>query len=278
MVAQEDAPLAALGDLRGLLHDLADRVARLASHRHEDARHQREVEGHVAFVAADLRVAEVLHHVVGPLVGLAQQHRAGVVLVDEPADLLEHLVGLRQVLAAGAVAFDQVGNRVQAEAVDAHVQPEAHHPQHLLQDLRVVEVQVRLVGIEAVPVVLLGYRVPGPVGLLGVDEDDPRVRIPVVGVGPDVEVAVGTLRVGPAGLEPRVLVAGVVHHQVGDDPDAAGVRLRDELLEVPAASRTPAGRRCSRPRRSRRRAAARRRTAGSTGSPRPATAGSRASR
>jgi hypothetical protein len=29
-----------------------------------------------------------------------------------------------------------------------------------------------------------------------------------------------------------VLVAGVVHHEVGDDPYAARVRLRDQLAEV----------------------------------------------
>ncbi len=37
---------------------------------------------------------------------------------------------------------------------------------------------------------------------------------------------------GRRGLEPRVLVAGVVHHEVGDDAYAAGVRLADELAEV----------------------------------------------
>jgi hypothetical protein len=75
-------------------------------------------------------------------------------------------------------------------------------------------------------------RVEGPVAGLGVDEDDPRVRVALVGVAPDVEVAVGALRVGAAGLEPRVRVAGVVDREVGDHPQAAGVRLGDQLGEV----------------------------------------------
>ena len=60
---------------------------------------------------------------------------------------------------------------------------------------RVVEVQVRLVGEEPVPEVLLAHRVEGPVGRLGVDEDDPGVRVAGVVVGPDVEVAVRAVRV-----------------------------------------------------------------------------------
>ena len=51
VVAQEDPPLAAVGDLRGLGEDLGDRVALLPPHRHEHAGHQREVEAHVALVA-----------------------------------------------------------------------------------------------------------------------------------------------------------------------------------------------------------------------------------
>jgi len=50
----------------------------LASHSHEHPRHQRKVKAHVAFVA----VAEILDDVLRPLVGLGQQHPAGVEAVD----------------------------------------------------------------------------------------------------------------------------------------------------------------------------------------------------
>ena len=84
------------------------------------------------------------------------------------------------------------------------------------------------------PEVLLAHRVEGPVAGLGVDEDDPRVRIAGVVVAPDVVVAVRTVRVPPGLLEPLVRVGGVVHHQVGDDPDAPlvrGVEQRHEILD-----------------------------------------------
>ena len=114
-------------------------------------------------------------------------------------------MGLLEVLAVGALALVEVGHRVEPEAVEAHVEPERHRLEDRVVDLRVVEVQVRLVGEEPVPEVLLADRVPGPVRRLGVDEDDPGVLVLLVGVGPDVEVAVGTLGVLAAGLEPRVL-------------------------------------------------------------------------
>ena len=42
------------------------------------------------------------------------------------ADPLEDRVRLGQVLAVGALALDEIGNRVEPQAVDAHVEPEAH--------------------------------------------------------------------------------------------------------------------------------------------------------
>jgi hypothetical protein len=101
--------------------------------------------------------------------------------------------------------------------VDAQVQPEPDDVDHRLLHGRVLEVEVRLVGEEPVPEVLPAHRVEGPVARLGVDEDDPRVLVLLVGVAPDVEVAVRALGVAAAGLEPGVLVAGVVDGQVGDD-------------------------------------------------------------
>ncbi len=104
--------------------------------------------------------------------------------------------------------------------------------EHGVLDCGVLEVQVGLVAEEPVPVVLAAHRVEGPVRLLGVDEDDPRVAILGVGLGPHVVVAVRPGRVGARGLEPWVLVAGVVHDEVGDDPHAALVGLFDQFDEV----------------------------------------------
>ena len=85
---------------------------------------------------------------------------------------------------------------------------------------------------EAVPVVLAAQLVERPVRRLGVDEDDARLRVALVGVRPDVPVALRAGRVGARLLEPRVVGRGVVHDEVGDHAHAALVRLLDELAEV----------------------------------------------
>ena len=90
----------------------------------------RKVERHVAFVA----VAEIGPRVLGPLVGLGEQHPAREMLVHLGADALQDGVGLGQVLVDGAVALDQVRDGVEAQPVDPHVQPEVQHPQDLAQD------------------------------------------------------------------------------------------------------------------------------------------------
>ena len=178
-------------------------------------------------------LAEILCRLLRPLVGLRQQHPVGIAGVERRADLLDDRVGLGKVLAVRAVALDQVGNRVEAQAVDAHVEPVAHHLDDGLEDGRVVEVQVRLVRVEAVPEILLGDRVPGPVRDLGVEEDDPRVGVDVVAIRPDVEVALGAPRRRLAGrLEPGMLVAGVIDHELGDDAQAALVGSVHEGPEI----------------------------------------------
>ena len=191
--------------------------------------HEREVEGHVAFVA----IAEIGRRVLRPLVCLRQQHLVLVVLVERRADLLQHLVGFRQVLVVRALALDEIGDGIEPEPVHAHVEPEPHHLDDFAQHLRIVEVEVGLVGIETMPIVGLGDRVPGPVGGLRIQKDDPGAFIGLVGIAPDIEVArcgTGLCVAGP--LEPGVLVGRVVDHEFGDDPEPPAMRLLDELAEV----------------------------------------------
>jgi len=152
---------------------------------HVDARHQRKVIRHVALIA----LAEIFAHVLRPLVRFRQQKPVLVVRVDRCTQLLDHRMGFGQVLIVGAFTLDQVGNRIQPEAVDAHVEPEAHGLKHRLQNPRIVEIEVGLMAEEAMPVVRLRQRVPGPIGCLGVGENDARAEVFLVGVAPDVEVA-----------------------------------------------------------------------------------------
>ena len=92
MVAQEDRPLAVLRYGRCLLEDVHYGEPVLHLDRHEQPWHQREVERHVAFVA----VAEVGGGVLGPLVGLGEEHPILVPLREVSAQVLQLLVGLRE--------------------------------------------------------------------------------------------------------------------------------------------------------------------------------------
>ena len=231
VVPEEDRPLAVRRDGRRLPHDLGERMAVLHRDRHVEARHHREVVRHVALVA----VAEVLAHVLGPLVRLREQHPPREVAVEIGADLLDDRVRLRQVLVPGAFALDEVRDRIEAEAVHAHAEPEVHRAQHRAQHVGIVEVQVGLVAEETVPVVLLRDRIPRPVRALGVGEDDARARVLVGIVAPHVVVALHrAARRPPRRLEPRMLVRGVVHDELGHHAQPALVGLAHEALEVGA--------------------------------------------
>ena len=224
VVAQEHRPLAVLGNVGRLTQDFDDRMAVFLADRHEHARHQREVERHVALVA----VAEVGTDVGRPLVRLGEQHAIRIRGVERQPYPLQHVVRLLQVLADRAFALDQVGHGVEAQAVDAAIEPEPHDPDHGVEDRRVVEIEIGLVVEEAMPVIGLGGVVPRPVRLLGVGEDDADALILLVRVAPDVEVALGRSgRRVARRLEPGVLVRRVVDDELGDDPDAgAGAPLR----------------------------------------------------
>ena len=152
--------------------------------------------------------------------------------VDLLAQLAQQGVGLGEVLARAAVALEQVGHGVEAEPVEPEVEPEPHHAEHGLDHGGVLVVEVGLVRIEAVPVVLLAGLVPRPVRRLHVDEHDACLGPPLVVVVPDVPVRLGVVARRARLDEPRVLVARVVHDQIGDDPDAASVRVVEELDEV----------------------------------------------
>ena len=262
VVAQEERPLAVSGMAGVCSQDVDDREAVLHAQRHEDARHEREVEGHVALVARRRSTATRVLAATGwprPAASgrrSARRRAARSSLQDMRASRAGSRSwcprarrGTARRPAAARRRPCRARSRI-ASRIGAH-------------DRRVVEVEVGLVAEEAVPVVRLGDRVPGPVRGLGVLEDDPRVARSAPGrVAPHVEVALRAARRRAAGaLEPRMLVRGVVDHQLGDDPQPARVRLARRRSGSRAACRSRDGRPCSRRCRSRRRAAATGRTA-----------------
>ena len=143
------------------------------------------MEGHVALVA----VAEVGTNVGGPLIGFGEDEAVGVVGVDGGADGLDDVVGFGEALASSSVTLDEIGDRVEAKGINSEVEPEAHGFEDFFEDGGVVEVEIGLVMEEAVPVEGLCGIVPCPVGFFGVGEDDGCVFVYLVGLGPDVEVA-----------------------------------------------------------------------------------------
>ena len=139
---------------------------------------------------------------------------------------------LGQVLATGALALEEIWDGIQAQTVDALIEPEAQDLDHFLLHSQVVEVQVWLVAEETMPVVLARLRVPRPIGRLGVSEDDARVSVPLIRVAPNVVLAKRRRRIGAGGLKPRVLVGRVVHDQLGNHPQPTAMGGFDEGLEV----------------------------------------------
>ena len=162
----------------------------------------------------------VVEHMRGGLLGRAEH--GGALGVVGQAGLLDEAVG-----------------DVDPEAVDAPVEPEPQDGLELRPDLRVVPVEVGLLGVEQVQVPLAGRAVGlGDAGPGRAAED----RVPVVGrqlavlaLALPEQVAVplgGAGTRGEGSLEPRVLVGAVVGHQVDDHPDPQLVGARDEGVGV----------------------------------------------
>ena len=82
------------------------------------------------------------------------------------------------------------------------------------------------------PVVLAAHWVKGPVGILGIDENDACFRIERGVIIPHVVIAVGAVRILPRLLEPGVRVGGVVNNNVGDDADTTLVSVVDEFHKI----------------------------------------------
>ena len=228
VVAKEYPPAGPLRYLGRPGEDFGDGKTLFPADCHEHPGHQRKMEAHVAFVA----VAEVLHDVFGPLVGLCQQYLPGVERIHFFAQPFQVLVGLREIFTVRAFGLEEIRHRVQPETVQADVEPITQHIDDRVGHFGVLEVEVGLVREKAVPVVLAPLGVPCPIGFFGVDENYPGIAIAMVVVAPYVPVGLGVGAVLTGLLEPCVLVARVVDDQVGDHPDTAPVGLIDELGHV----------------------------------------------
>jgi len=98
-------------------------------------------------------------------------------------------VGFRQVLVIGAIALAQIGDGVETETIDAGIEPALHHLRERADHARIVEIEIRLMREEAVPVELAGFRVPCQFDF---SVSVKIIRVPaifLVGVAPHIPVA-----------------------------------------------------------------------------------------
>jgi hypothetical protein len=111
---------------------------------------------HLAFVA----IAEIGDDILRPLIGFREQQAARIMGVDVSAQPFDESVRLRQVLAVCALALDEVGHRIEAEAVDAEIEPERDDIDDRLLQFGIIVVEVGLIAEEAVPVELFRLFIP----------------------------------------------------------------------------------------------------------------------
>jgi hypothetical protein len=141
VVAQEERPLARRVDGGRLGEDVDEREAVFHVNGHEDPGHDREMEVHLALVAVPVIGGRVL----GPLIGLGEEHAVLELHVDVRPEPLQKGVRLLEVLAVGPLALIEVRDGVEAEPVDAEIKPEIDDVEELVLDLGVLEVQIGLV-------------------------------------------------------------------------------------------------------------------------------------
>src|SRR4051812_32380469 len=185
----------------------------LAADAHEEPRHQWKMKRHVTFIT----VTEIGTDVGRPLIRFRQQDAALVALVDPLSNILQILVRFRQVLADRALSLDQIRYGITPEPIHPLIKPKGHHLQHGLAQLGIIIIEVRLVAEESMPVILLCYRVPGPIGSFSVKKNDRVFLFFFVAFPPDVKAARGRWGGSSALQKPGMLMGGVFEHGVCDD-------------------------------------------------------------
>src|SRR6185437_5940155 len=145
-------------------------------------------------------------HVLRPLIGFREQGLAGSISVELLPQPFKYRMRLGQILVVRSFALAKVGHRVETESVHSGIEPTLHHPQDRRHYAGIIEIQVRLVREEAMPVISAGFLVPCPVRFLGIGENNAGAGIFLVAAAPDIPVA-GTRsgRAALGSLEPSVM-------------------------------------------------------------------------
>ena len=85
---------------------------------------------------------------------------------------------------------------------------------------------------EPMPVVLLRDGVPGPIGPLCIDKNDPSLLILFVTVAPDIKIAQGRPARLSGLLKPGMLIGSMVEHEICDDTNPPPMRFMKKGSEV----------------------------------------------
>ena len=135
-------------------------------------------------------------------------------------------------IGAQLLVVEIIVDGIEAEAIDAALEPEAHDIEHRILHGRIVEVEIGLADQEIVQIVLATRPVPLP-------DAAAKDRRPVIGraaigqrIGPDIPVGAGIGAREAAFLEPGMLVGGVADHLIHDDLEAAGMGLGQKGIEI----------------------------------------------
>ena len=138
----------------------------------------------------------------------------------QPAPLRRHSwppVRVQRVVPV-LLVFMKMVDCIHPESIDAPIEPEPEHIAHGLLHIRIAPIEVRLLLQVRVVVVLAGHFVESPCRTA-------KLALPVVGrgtvrlrVSPDIPVPLWMELRGAALLKPRMLVGGVVRHEIKNDP------------------------------------------------------------
>ena len=145
-------------------------------------RHVRLADDHAVVVAVE-DAAHFAHHIVHLVLV------AGVDGLQAPVRVLAFLPLWVLGVVAQLLVLDQVVEDVDAEAIDAPVEPEAQDAEHRLAHFGVAPVEVGLLPEEGVVIELVGVLIPLPADAAEVGEPVVGRRAVGLGISPDVPVA-----------------------------------------------------------------------------------------
>ena len=130
---------------------------------------------------------EICDRILRPLVGLGEKHATGEFRLRYAPAISSGIHAFRGDFRSWCLRVRRGKECVEPQTVHAHAQPKIEHLLHRLVHCRIVEIQIRLMRIKAVPVIRFRDRIPRPVRSLEIFEDDARVLVFFRRIAPDVE-------------------------------------------------------------------------------------------